>query len=158
MKNYLKMTFTNRARRFTCCCLPVFLFIHFSTAQTPVKMSQNKETILRYIDGFTTSDHAKILSCLTEDIIWEMPGIYNHSGKTAFDKEIENPAFTGSPTIRLTRLLEESDVIVAEGTVQCKRKEGGKLDAVFCDVFIMERGKIKKLTSYMMNAFPSKQP
>jgi ketosteroid isomerase-like protein len=30
-------------------------------------------------------------------------------------------------------------------------KSGEKLDVLFCDVFEMENGKIKKLTSYLMN-------
>jgi hypothetical protein len=31
-------------------------------------MSENKTTVERYMDGFNTSDHALILSCLTDDI------------------------------------------------------------------------------------------
>jgi hypothetical protein len=30
-------------------------------------MTENKRTVERYMDGFRTSDHAQILSCLTED-------------------------------------------------------------------------------------------
>lgn len=114
------------------------------------KMSVNKQTVMDYMNAFNAGDHAKILACLTDDVIWEMPGVYHHSGKAAFDKEIENEAFVGRPTIKITRLVEESDVVVAEGTVQSKRKDGGQLNAVFCDVFVMHKGKIKKLTSYLM--------
>ena len=112
--------------------------------------NNNKQTVLRYMEGFGNTDHAKILSCLTDDVIWKMPGMYHHVGKAAFDKEIENEAFIGSPTIKIIRLVEESDVVVAEGTVQSKRRDGGKLDAVFCDVFIMKNGLISQLTSYIM--------
>ena len=112
--------------------------------------SNNKQTVLRYMEGFNSTDHAKILSCLTDDVVWEMPGVYNHSGKAAFDKEIENDAFIGSPSIEIIRLVEESDVVVAEGTVRSKRKDGGMLNAVFCDVFIMKNGLIRQLTSYLM--------
>lgn len=114
-------------------------------------MTPNKQTVEKYMDGFRTSDHKKILSCLTDDIIWEMPGIYRHVGKTEFDKEIENENFTGSPTIQITRLIEENNVVIAEGAVQGKMKNGGTLDAVFCDVFVMEDTKIKQLTSYLMS-------
>jgi uncharacterized protein len=38
-------------------------------------------------------------------------------------------------------------VVVAEGTVQCARKAGGFLNAVFCDVFLMQDAKIRQLTS-----------
>ena len=55
-------------------------------------MTENKKTIERYLDGFSKSDHEQILSCLTEDVEWEMPGAFHHVGKRAFDKEIENDA------------------------------------------------------------------
>ena len=114
-------------------------------------MTENKKTMQRYMEGFTESDHAKILSCLTEDVSWYMPGFIDIKGKEAFDKEIENDFFEGRPTIAITRMVEENDIVVAEGSVQCKIKTSGLLDALFCDVFHMEEGKIKHLTTYQMN-------
>ena len=113
-------------------------------------MSQNKQTVQKYMEGFTRSDHDQILSCLTDDVEWLMPGAFHLSGKEDFDKEIENPAFVGSPEIRVTRMTEENDVVVAEGTVRCARRAGGFLTAVFCDVFVMQDAKIRQLTSYLV--------
>lgn len=113
-------------------------------------MTENKKTIERYLEGFRRSDHIMVLSCLTNDVEWVIPGMFHIRGKEAFDKEIENEAFTGSPTIVLTRLTEEDDVVFAEGTVRAQRREGGVLHLVFCDAFEMEGAKIKKLTSYLM--------
>jgi uncharacterized protein len=113
-------------------------------------MSPNKETVRRYMQGFNKSDHAQILSCLTDDIEWVMPGAFHLSGKDAFDREIENDAFVGSPTIEIVRMTEEDGVVVAEGTVLCARRDGGFLNAVFCDVFAMRDAKIKQLTSYLV--------
>ena len=103
------------------------------------------------MEGFREGNHEKILSCLTDDVAWYMPGFIDSKGKEAFDKEIENDYFEGKPTIEITRMVEENDVVVAEGSVQCQIKAGGILDALFCDVFEMEGGKIKKLTTYQMN-------
>ena len=114
-------------------------------------MSQNKIIVQKYIDGFSKSDHKQILSCLTEDIEWLMPGYFHLQGKEAFDNEIENAAFTGSPIIKIIRMIEENDVVIAEGTVRCDIKAGGQLNAVFCDVFIMENAKIKRLITYQVN-------
>lgn len=114
-------------------------------------MTPNKQTVNEYMEAFRVSDHKRILDCLTDDIVWEMPGIYQHVGKEAFDKEIENDNFTGSPTIQIIKLIEENDIVIAEGAVQGNMKNGNTLDAVFCDVFEMEKGKIKKLTSYLMS-------
>jgi len=115
-------------------------------------MTENKQTVSRYLDGFRETDHAKILSCLTDDVEWDMPGYFRLAGKDAFDRAIENDAFQGSPTITLRRMVEEDGVVVAEGAVRSRRKDGGLLDAVFCDVFEMRDGKIARLTTYQSDA------
>ena len=113
-------------------------------------MSENKKTVEKYMDAFSKSDHAQVLACLTDDIEWEMPGAFHLTGKKAFDREIEHPAFVGRPEITTTRMVEEGDIVVAEGRVRAARSNGGVLNAVFCDVFVMAGGKIKRLTSYVM--------
>ena len=112
-------------------------------------MTENKQTVARYMDGFRTSNHEQILACLTEDIEWELPGAFHLVGKDAFDGEIENEAFVGRPDITVSRMTEENDVVVAEGAVRVARSGGGELHAVFCDVFVMTEAKIKHLTSYL---------
>jgi ketosteroid isomerase-like protein len=84
-------------------------------------MSKNKYTVDKYMDGFRRSDHEEILSCLTDDVEWEIPGAFHARGKEAFDKEIENEAFVGRPDITVTRLTEENDIVLR-----------------FCDVFVMQ--------------------
>lgn len=113
-------------------------------------MTENKRTVEKYMDGFRQSDHAQILACLTDDVEWYMPGGFHLFGKAAFDKEIENPAFTGKPAITVDRMIEENDIVVAEGSVIATRTDSVKLNLVFCDVFEMSGGKIRKLTSYLM--------
>ena len=113
-------------------------------------MSENKQTVQRYMDGFVAGDRVLILSCLTDDVVWDMPGNFHLTGKEAFDKEVGNENFVGTPSIQIIRVVEENNIVVAEGTVQSKMKAGGMLDAVFCDVFHMKKGKIKQLTSYVM--------
>ena len=89
------------------------------------------------------------MCCLTDDVEWIIPGFVHLNGKVEFDGEIENDAFVGRPMVSVTRLVEEDDVVVAEGTVQGKRRDGGTLNAVFCDVFEMQETKIRRLTSYL---------
>jgi ketosteroid isomerase-like protein len=113
-------------------------------------LSENKRTVDRYMAAFQVSDHAEILSCLTDDVEWEIPGMFHSRDKAAFDKEIENEAFVGSPDIAVSRLIEEGDVVVAEGSVRAQKRDGGALSLRFCDVFVMQAGKIKRLTSYLM--------
>ena len=112
-------------------------------------MTENKKTVERYMDGFRASNHEQILACLTEDVVWDMPGAFHLVGKEAFDGEIENEAFVGHADITVTRMTEENDVVVAEGAVRVARRGGGELHAVFCDVFEMAAARIQRLTTYL---------
>ena len=120
-------------------------------------MTKNKQTISKYMDAFTRSDHAAVLACLTDDVEWLVPGAFHVKGKNAFDQQIENDAFVGSPTIDVTRLIQENDVVVAEGSVRSARKDGTILNAVFCDVFVLRDAKINHLTSYLMEVAPARR-
>lgn len=113
-------------------------------------MTENKTIVEKYMEGFRRGDHEQILSCLTDDVEWQIPGMFQIQGKEAFDKHIEDESFVGKPAITVTRLTEENDVVVAEGSVRSQRKDGGILNLVFCDVFEMRDGRIRRLTSYLM--------
>ena len=43
-------------------------------------------------------------SCMADTSAWTVFGAFRLEGKEAYDAEIENPAFTGSPSITITRL------------------------------------------------------
>jgi ketosteroid isomerase-like protein len=113
-------------------------------------MSENKKVVEKYIDGFNKSDHEQILSCLTDNVEWILPGVFHLKGKDAIDKEIENPAFEGRPEIITTQMIEENNIVIAEGTVRAKKKDAEYINLVFCDVFEMRDNLIKRLTSYLM--------
>ena len=114
------------------------------------KTNENKKTVERYMDGFRRSDHDQILSCLTDEVEWEIPGAFHVRGREEFDRHIEDDGFVGSPAITVTRLTEEGKVVVAEGSVRTQREDGTFLNLAFCDVFEMHDGKIRRLVSYLM--------
>lgn len=112
--------------------------------------SSRKTAVRAYIEGFRTGNHEAILSLLTDDVTWEIPGFFDISGKDAFDDQIENDAFEGHPKLTIRRLVEEDDVVVAVGAVEAARSDGGILNAVFADVFYFEVDKIRRLETYQM--------
>lgn len=114
-----------------------------------MKLKDNKSVVEFYMDSFRESDHEKILSCLTDDVEWNIHGHKSLKGKKEFDAEIENENFEGKPEITLHRMIEENDVVVAEGTVLAKPKNNSPILLAFCDLFEFREGKIKKLTSYL---------
>ena len=113
-------------------------------------MALNKKTIEAYMDGFRKTDRQRILSCLTDDVEWAIPGAFHVRGKDDFARHIVDEGFVGHPTITINRLIEEDDVVVAEGSVRAPKQDGASLNLVFCDIFDMRNGKIRRLVSYMM--------
>jgi ketosteroid isomerase-like protein len=113
-------------------------------------MTHNKRTVETYMDGFRKTDRSQILSCLTDDVEWEIPGVFHVRGKEAFDKHIVDEGFVDRPAITVTRVTEDNDVVVAEGSVRTQRKDRTILNLAFCDVFEMQDGKIRRLISYLM--------
>jgi ketosteroid isomerase-like protein len=118
-------------------------------------MSANKRTVEAYMDGFRTTDRPGILACLTDDVEWLIPGFFHTHGKAEFAAHIVDDGFAGRPDIAVSRMTEENDVIVAEGSVRAGRTDGTIMNLVFCDVFEMRAGKIRKLISYLMEIKPA---
>lgn len=115
-----------------------------------MNLSPNKATVERYMEGFRRTDRELILSCLTPDVEWLIPGAFHTRGIDEFATHIVDEGFAGNPVITVTQLTEEHDTVVAEGAVLAPRSDGTTLSLVFCDVFEMTGGKIRKLTSYLM--------
>lgn len=112
-------------------------------------MLTNKQVVEKYIDGFNKSDHAQILSCLTDDIDWTIFGMLKLHGKEAYDKEIENPNFKGSPKLEIVRLVEEGDVIMAELTGEAQLADGTPFRMAMAEVFVMKDGLIDERKAYV---------
>jgi ketosteroid isomerase-like protein len=113
-------------------------------------LSAHKTAVEGYFEGFRRSDHARILDCLTDDVVWDLLGYRHLSGKDEFDREIENEDFTGSPTLVLDRLVEEGDTVVAIGTGEATRKGGAVHRFCYCDVFTFEGDRIRRVESYLV--------
>lgn len=112
--------------------------------------SAQKEAVEAYFEGFRRSDHGAILSLLTEDVRWDLPGFRHLRGKAAFDGEIENPDFEGSPELRIDRLIEEGESVVAIGEGVARPKNGPRFRFAYCDVFTFRGGLIGRVESYLV--------
>jgi ketosteroid isomerase-like protein len=116
---------------------------------TSHEMTSHKKAVEAYVEGFRRSDHAAILGLLTDDVRWDIPGHVHLEGKDAFDGEIENPAFTGSPQLDLERLVEEGDTVVALGEGVATPVDGDAMRFAFCDVFTFRGDLIARVESYL---------
>ena len=113
-------------------------------------MSARKDVVETYFEGFRRSNHEQILACLTDDVIWDLPGHTHLTGKDAFDQEIENDEFVGSPTLDVDRLIEEADTVVAIGNGTGLHKSGQRHRFGFCTVFTFDGDKVRRVESYIV--------
>jgi len=112
--------------------------------------SRRKEIVDAYVEGFRRSDHELILACLTDDVVWDIAGFAQLEGKEAFDQAIEHDDFAGSPTLRLDRVIEEADTVVAIGTGEHPLTSGEVHRFAFCDVFTFAGDLIHRVESYVV--------
>lgn len=113
-------------------------------------MSPRKYLVQTYFDGFRRTDHQQILDCLTDEVVWDLPGFTHLEGKEAFDGEIENDQFVGRPALTVDRLVEEAGTVVAIGDGAATRKDGQVFRFAFCDVFTFTGDKISRVESYLV--------
>jgi hypothetical protein len=69
-----------------------------ASASRLLTMTANKQTVERYMDGFRRTDRAQILSCLTDDVEWLIPGALHVKGKKEFSGHIVDHGFVDSLT------------------------------------------------------------
>jgi ketosteroid isomerase-like protein len=113
-------------------------------------MSSRTDLVETYFEGFRRSDHNLILSCLTDDVAWDLPGFRHLVGKAAFDGEIENPDFEGSPKLIIDRLIESDDAVVAIGEGVAKPRAGEPFRFAYCDVFTFRGELVCRVESYLV--------
>jgi hypothetical protein len=95
-------------------------------------------------------DHDAILSCLTDDVVWDIAGMAHLEGKQAYDAEIDNPEFVGAPTLNFDRMFEDGNVVVAIGDGMARRADGIEFRFAACDVFTFRGDLVCWRESYLV--------
>jgi ketosteroid isomerase-like protein len=113
-------------------------------------MSSRKRAVDSYFDGFRTSDHEAILALLSDDVVWVIHGHGRTEGKAAFDREIENHAFEGSPKLTVQSLIEEGDTVVAPHLGEGRLRGGDAFRFVGVTVFGFDGELISHVESYIV--------
>lgn len=114
------------------------------------RATRRKQVVERYFEGFRAGDHEAILELLTDDVTWDLPGYKHLAGKAAFDAEIENPAFEGSPRLTIDRLVEEGDTVVAIHTGEGRLRGGQPFRFAGNTVFTFAGDRIRRVESYVV--------
>jgi ketosteroid isomerase-like protein len=112
--------------------------------------SKNKGIIRKLNKAFEADDVEAILSCLADDVRWDVAGYFTAIGKEEFRKQIHNEAFVGAPTITIINEIAEGDYVAVEGRVESRMKTGVLFKAVFHNTYRLENQKVKTMTSYVV--------
>jgi uncharacterized protein len=113
-------------------------------------MSSRKAVVETYFEGFRRRDHAQILACLTDDVVWNIHGYTHIAGKEAFDREIERPGATEGPVLVVDRLVEEAGTVIALGIGEGSQPSGERFRFAFCTVCTFVGDKIGRVESYVV--------
>ena len=110
-------------------------------------MSQNKKLVESYL---ATHDKSKLGPFLADDVEWvewgdgvPATGVVTR-GKAAHIKNFGDNELRGE----VTRLTEENNVVVAEGTAHVTKKDGQTFSVRFVNIFEVENGKIRRKSSF----------
>jgi uncharacterized protein len=112
--------------------------------------TKNKEVIRKLSKGFEKDDVDGILSCLSDDVRWYVPGSFTATGKEEYRKQIHHEDFTGTPTITIKNEVAEGNYVAVEGSVIGKFKDGTPFHAYFHNTYRLENEKVKEMTSYLV--------
>ncbi len=113
-------------------------------------MSRNIETVETYLDGFRNGDHAQILACLTDDIVWTVYGHFRLTGKEAYDAAIDGVGFTGPPQLEVVRMVEQGVIVMAELTGTATHDTGEIMRMSMAEVFVMRDAKIAERRAWVV--------
>jgi len=110
-------------------------------------MSAHKTVVETYMEGFRRGDHARILACLADEVVWVLHGYKTLRGRDAFMSEITGAEFEGGLAITVDRLVEEGDTVVAAGRSGTGTAGEGP-GLAFCELFTFSGGAITRLDTY----------
>lgn len=101
-------------------------------------------------EAFANGDVGSFDRYLAEDTRWQIIGISTITGKTNIMNSLGKNDLQEVPFVTAKEFTLEGSSIIVESRGQATRKSGSTYDAVYRDVYILENGKIRELTTYVI--------
>jgi uncharacterized protein len=112
-------------------------------------MALHKGVIDQWAACFARQDWKGMLGLFTDDVErWEVGSPRRTHGKVEFEKEVLPGPDVLRLGIRVDRMIEEGDIVVAEGLANIFKRDGSTINVQFCDVFEFHGGKVRRITAY----------
>ena len=112
-------------------------------------MSPRKRVIEEWADCFAHEDWRRMLALFTDDVErWEVGAPNRTHGKVEFEKEVLPGPDVVRLGMRVDKIIEEGNLVAAEGLAHVFKKDGSKIAVQFCDIFEFEGEKVRRITAY----------
>ena len=122
-----------------------------ASVATGVTTSTHKAAVDRYFDGFRGSDHTMILSCLTDDVVWDLPGFRHLDGQGGVRRGDREPRVPGlAASSRSIASWRKTTWWSRSGVEKASRRTGERIRFAFCDVFTFRGDLICRVESYLV--------
>jgi ketosteroid isomerase-like protein len=90
-----------------------------------------------------------MLGLFTDDVErWEVGTDKRTHGKVEFENQVLPGPDVERLGIRIDKMIEEGDVVVAEGLAHIFKRDGETIVVQYCDIFEFEGEKVRRITAY----------
>lgn len=108
-----------------------------------------KEIVEKVNASFLEGNTEAFLELCADDVVWTMVGDNHVRGKENLrawmaSMNSEPPSFT------VREIIAEGDFAACHGDMTMKNEQGGVDSYGYCDVYRMDEGKIREMTSYIV--------
>ncbi|POY36998.1 ketosteroid isomerase [Solitalea longa] len=112
--------------------------------------ASNKEIVNKVNALFAEGDTQTFLDYCSDNVKWGMVGSLALEGKEAIRKEMKSDEYPEPPHIVPNHVIADGDMVMSDGTLSMKKKDGTITNMAYCDVYQFADGKIVELTTYMV--------
>jgi ketosteroid isomerase-like protein len=111
--------------------------------------ASNKEIVKQVNETYTSNDTGAFLSFCTDDVKLTMTGTPSVTGKEKVREFMNKMKPEGPVQLTISDMIAEGDKVAVQGTIKMTM-EGKPFEGTYCDVYRFDNGKIKELTSYVV--------
>ena len=113
-------------------------------------MSQKNKGIIEKVNAaFAEGSIEGFLSLCADEVEWTMVGEKTVKGKNAIRKWISS-VNSELPKFTVDNVIAEGDVVMANGDMTMKDKDGKPVPYAYCDIYRFRNDKIVQLSSFVI--------
>ncbi len=109
---------------------------------------ENQVLFEKVLQTFDNNDSDGLIALVTDDFEWEMLGDQTVKGKENLKKMFAE--IDGTEMISCTKELQllDGNKGACNGIVKMKNAKGEPFEMYYCDLYVFEDGKLKKMVTY----------